>query len=215
MISRPVIAGAALVAFTLGMAGCKSCCSSGSCPADKPADDHAWQSKAQPQTKGPANYYPQQQSVTMTPGAMPGTPMQNSWNTAPRVPASQAMQPDAVPPGSRYGVSQPMMVQQPVMQQPVMQQPMYNQNPGAAIRQVPQTMVIDPSANPNYAPGGVQQTNNVYRPAPAQAMPEAQPMPQGGPMDSTGARPTGDVYQAQPAPAVQEPTAPMGEIPGR
>jgi hypothetical protein len=149
----------------------------------------------------------------MTPGAMPGTPMQNSWNTAPRVPASQAMQPDAVAPGSRsaYGVSQPMMVQQ----QPVMQ-PTYNQNPGAAIRQVPQTMVMDPSANPNYAPGGVQQTNNVYRPAPAQAMPgaEAQPMPQGIPMDNAGARPTGDVYQAQPAPAVQEPTAPMGD-PGR
>jgi hypothetical protein len=196
------------------MAGCKSCCSSGSCPADKPADDHSWQSKAQPQTKGPAaNYYPQQQNVTMTPGAMPGTPMQNSWNTAPRVPASQAMQPDAVPPGSRsaYGVTQPMMVQQPMIQQPV-----YSQNPGAAIRQVPQTMVLDPSANPNYAPAGVQQTNNVYR-APAQAMPgaEAQPMPQSVPMDNAGARPMGDVYQAQnPAPAVQEPTAPMGD-PGR
>jgi hypothetical protein len=195
-----------MVAITFGMAGCKSCCSSGSCPSgSSPSDSTA--AKTTPQAKALANnnnYYPQQNMA-----GTPGTPAQASWNTQ-RMPG-QAMQPDAVAPASRYGVSQPMMVQQ----QPVMpQQPMYTQNPGAQIRQIP----ADPNMGNGYAApgysGGAQPANNVYRPAPTNVpMSNGAPMGDAQPMDNGAAsRPQGDVYQAQ-NPGTQEPMAPAASSP--
>lgn len=132
MISRPVIAWMAMVAVSFGMAGCKS---SGAHDTTTPV------SKTQPQAKGPVNYMPQQ-NMAMNPVPTNGVPAQASWNTVPqqRLPMAQGMQPDAVGPANRsaYGASQ-------VVSQPM--QPMYTQNPGAVIRQVPNTMAADPSAN--------------------------------------------------------------------